>query len=96
MAAGLAVIGTSGALSVAALRFGNNGADSASVGAGIVEVQIRLQKCLAGLAAVSAEHRHVFTAAADDALRRAKRAMHRDDFLIVRAAAREAWGLRAR
>ena len=65
-------------------------------GAGIVEVQIRLQKCLAGLAAVSAQHRHVFTAAADDALRRAKRAMHRDDFRIVRAAAREAWGLRAR
>lgn len=65
-------------------------------GAGIVEVQIRLQKCLAGLAAVSAQHRHVFTAAADDALRRAKRAMHRDDFRIVRAAAREAWALRAR
>ena len=40
MAAGVAVVATAGALSVAALRFGNNGADSASVGAGIVEVQI--------------------------------------------------------
>lgn len=40
MAAGVIVVATAGALSMAALQFGNKAADSTSSGAGIVEVQI--------------------------------------------------------
>lgn len=39
-------------------------------GAGMIEVQIRLQKCLASLAATSPQHAAVFEGAADHALRR--------------------------
>ncbi|MGM1016151.1 MAG: DUF2254 domain-containing protein [Actinomycetota bacterium] len=48
-------------------------------GAGIVEVQLRLQKCLASLAAVAPEHSALFESAADRAHQRARGALTDDD-----------------
>ena len=60
-------------------------------GARMVEVQIRLQKCLAALAAQIPSQHAVFARAAADGLRRSRRAMDPTDFRRLRAAARASW-----
>ncbi|GAA1929750.1 DUF2254 domain-containing protein [Microbacterium aoyamense] len=60
-------------------------------GAAFVEVQIRMQKCLAGLREADPKRSSAFETAADDALERARAAMARQDFKALRAAARSAW-----
>lgn len=52
-------------------------------GSGIVEVQLRLQKCLAALAAADPENSAVYTAAASDARRRARAALDPVDALTL-------------
>lgn len=61
-------------------------------GAANVEVQVRLQKCLASLAASSPAQTEVFRDAARAAFARSLRALDRADTRTLRAAAREAWG----
>ncbi len=61
-------------------------------GAADVEVQVRLQKCLASLAASAPAHAHEFRDAARAASQRGCRALDRADARSLRAAAREAWG----
>ena len=60
-------------------------------GAADVEVQVRLQKCLASLAATSSSSEHVFRDAAGAAFDRSRRALERDDTRLLRAAMRCAW-----
>ncbi|MDQ1085225.1 MULTISPECIES: DUF2254 domain-containing protein [Microbacterium] len=62
-------------------------------GAADVEVQVRLQKCLASLAASAPAHAAVFRDAARAAYERSRRALDRADGRVLRAAVREAWGL---
>lgn len=60
-------------------------------GAADVEVQIRLQKCLASLAVTASRHEKVFRDAADAALARSVSALDDTDVELLRAAARSAW-----
>lgn len=60
-------------------------------GASILEVHLRIQKCLAALAATDPSRSAVFSRAADDARGRAKAAMPRADYRELRSAARAAW-----
>lgn len=62
-------------------------------GASVVEVQIRLQKCLASLAASAPAHADVFRDAARAAFARSRRALDRDDTRVLKSAMREAWAL---
>ncbi|MEH3088920.1 MAG: DUF2254 domain-containing protein [Microbacterium arborescens] len=59
--------------------------------AGILEVQIRLQKCLAALAATAPHERETFARAAADAQRRARGAMDGSDRRVLRREAADAW-----
>lgn len=61
-------------------------------GAAIIEVQVRLQKCLASLAASAPAHADEFRDAARAAYERARRDLDREDGRTLRAAVREAWG----
>ena len=61
-------------------------------GAADVEVQVRLQKCLASLAASAPAHAAVFRHAARSAYDRSRRDLDRSDGRTLRAAVREAWG----
>lgn len=61
-------------------------------GAADVEVQVRLQKCLASLAASFPGHAAVFRDAARASSARSRRVLDRADARTLRAAAREAWG----
>jgi uncharacterized membrane protein len=61
-------------------------------GAADVEVQVRLQKCLASLAASAPAHAGVFRDAARAAYERSRRELDRSDGRTLRAAVREAWG----
>ncbi|CAN7436554.1 DUF2254 domain-containing protein [Microbacterium sp. LjRoot45] len=65
-------------------------------GRSMVEVQIRLQKCLSALAAVTPDHRELLRRSADDAWARAKRELVPEDAAALRAARRAAWGRRDR
>lgn len=60
-------------------------------GAADVEVQVRLQKCLASLAATSPAHERLFQDAAHAAFDRSRRALDRTDTRVLRSAMREAW-----
>lgn len=60
-------------------------------GAGAVEVQVRLQKCLASLAAAAPAEAGVFRDAARAAFARGRGSLERSDVRLVRAAVREAW-----
>lgn len=60
-------------------------------GAGIVEVQIRLQKCLAALAAGDPQRRAVYAEASADALRRSREALDDADMAELARAAATAW-----
>ena len=60
-------------------------------GATDIEVQVRLQKCLASLAATSPAHEPLFRDAARAAFDRARRALDRGDTRVLRAAIRSAW-----
>lgn len=62
-------------------------------GAADVEVQVRLQKCLASLAASAPAEAGVFRDAARAAYQRTRRELDRADGRTLRAAVREAWGL---
>lgn len=61
-------------------------------GATLLEVQVRLQKCLASLAAAAPEHAEAFRDAARSAYERSRRTLDREDERTLRAAARSAWG----
>ncbi|MFV9423270.1 DUF2254 domain-containing protein [Microbacterium sp. S1037] len=61
-------------------------------GAADIEVQVRLQKCLASLAATAPARAGVFQDAARAAFDRSRRALDRSDTRVLRAAMREAWG----
>lgn len=61
-------------------------------GAADVEVQVRLQKCLASLAASAPARAGVFRDAARAAYERSRRELDRSDGRTLRAAVREAWG----
>lgn len=61
-------------------------------GAAMIEVQIRLQKTLSALAATAPRQRHVFRASSTDALRRARAAMNRGDYRVLRTAMTAAGG----
>jgi len=61
-------------------------------GAADVEVQVRLQKCLASLAMTAPAHADVFRDAARAAFDRSRRELDRADGRTLRAAVREAWG----
>lgn len=61
-------------------------------GAADVEVQVRLQKCLASLAATAPARAGVFQDAARAAYERSRRELDRADGRTLRAAVREAWG----
>ncbi|MCI9858560.1 DUF2254 domain-containing protein [Microbacterium proteolyticum] len=61
-------------------------------GAADVEVQVRLQKCLASLAASAPAHAGVFRDAARAAHERSRRELDRRDGRTLRASVREAWG----
>lgn len=63
-------------------------------GASTVEVQVRLQKCLASLAASAPDRAEVFRDAARAAHERGRRALDRPDARTLRTAVREAWGPR--
>ncbi|REC97513.1 putative membrane protein [Microbacterium sp. AG157] len=63
-------------------------------GAADVEVQVRLQKCLASLAASAPDRAEVFRDAARAALERSRRALDRTDARTLRAATRGAWSPR--
>ncbi|WP_431796400.1 DUF2254 domain-containing protein [Microbacterium enclense] len=60
-------------------------------GAGHIEVQVRLQKCVAALAASAPQHADVFRDVGSAAYDRARRALDRADLRTLRAAMREAW-----
>lgn len=60
-------------------------------GAGMVEVQIRLQKCLASLSSTAPEHHATFARSARDARRRARTSLDRTDFGDLQKAVRKAW-----
>lgn len=60
-------------------------------GAADIEVQVRLQKCLASLAATAPARAGVFQDAARAASDRSRRALDRSDTRVLRAAMREAW-----
>ncbi|MDQ1124383.1 DUF2254 domain-containing protein [Microbacterium trichothecenolyticum] len=60
-------------------------------GAADIEVQVRLQKCLASLAASAPAHADVFRDAARAAFERSRRELDRADGRTLRAAMREAW-----
>ncbi|WP_150955579.1 DUF2254 domain-containing protein [Microbacterium testaceum] len=60
-------------------------------GAADIEVQVRLQKCLASLAASAPAQASVFRDAARAAFERSRRALDRSDARTLRDAAREAW-----
>lgn len=62
-------------------------------GAAQVEVQVRLQKCLASLATTAPAHTDVFRDAARAAFERSRRALGRDDARVLKTAMREAWAL---
>lgn len=59
--------------------------------AGLLEVQIRLQKCLAALAAASPAHWTLFERTAADAMRRTRGVMDGADRRVLRSAAASAW-----
>lgn len=61
-------------------------------GAADVEVQVRLQKCLASLAASAPARAGVFRDAVRAAYERSRRELDRTDGRMLRAAVREAWG----
>ncbi len=61
-------------------------------GADSIEVQVRLQKCLASLAASSPSRAEVFQDAARSALERTRRTLPRRDRATLHDAARTAWG----
>ncbi|WP_314453726.1 DUF2254 domain-containing protein [uncultured Microbacterium sp.] len=61
-------------------------------GATMIEVQIRLQKCLASLAATDPARAGAFQDAARAAYERSRRELDRPDGRTRRAAVREAWG----
>ena len=60
-------------------------------GSAHVEVQIRLQKCLASLAASAPAQADVFRDAARAASTRAHRSLDREDARILKEAVRETW-----
>ncbi|WP_154097771.1 DUF2254 domain-containing protein [Microbacterium testaceum] len=60
-------------------------------GAGLVEVQVRLQKCLAALAASAPRNSRVFRDAAREALQRSRRELPRGDRRMLEGSARNAW-----
>lgn len=60
-------------------------------GAAQVEVQVRLQKCLASLAATTPAHADVFRDAARAAFARSRRALDRADARLLRDTVRAAW-----
>ncbi len=60
-------------------------------GAAQVEVQVRLQKCLASLAATAPAHADVFRDAARAAFARSRRALDRADARLLRDTVRAAW-----
>lgn len=60
-------------------------------GAADIEVQVRLQKCLASLAATAPARAGVFQDAAHAAFDRSRRALDRSDTRVLRSAMREAW-----
>ena len=60
-------------------------------GAPHIEVQVRLQKCLASLAASAPRHAEVFRDAARAAFERSRRDLDRTDTSTLKAAIREAW-----
>lgn len=60
-------------------------------GAGVLEVQIRLQKCLAALATAAPAQSALFRATADHALGRARTALSRADARGLRALHRRLW-----
>lgn len=60
-------------------------------GAALLEVQIRLQKCLAALAAAAPEHRRLFADTAADAVRRARSRMDAGDRRTLRRTAAAVW-----
>lgn len=61
-------------------------------GAADVEVQVRLQKCLASLSASAPARAGVFRDAARAAYERSRRQLDRSDGRMLRRAVREAWG----
>jgi uncharacterized membrane protein len=63
-------------------------------GGGMVEVQIRLQKCLGALATAAPAHRAVLQRFADDACRRSTRVLAPEDADALRAARDEVWAHR--
>lgn len=60
-------------------------------GAAVIEVQVRLQKCLASLAASSPDRAPLFREAARAAFDRSRRELDRSDTRTLRAAVRQAW-----
>lgn len=60
-------------------------------GAPHIEVQVRLQKCLASLAASAPRHAEVFRDAARAAFERSRRDLDRNDVRLLRTSMREAW-----
>ena len=60
-------------------------------GAAQGEVPVRLQKCLASLAATAPAHADVFRDAARAALARSRRALDREDARVLKAAMSAAW-----
>lgn len=65
-------------------------------GAADIEVQVRLQKCLASLAATSPRQARVFRDAARAALARTRGTLARSDARLLRTAVRDAWAGAAR
>lgn len=60
-------------------------------GAPHIEVQVRLQKCLASLAASAPRHADVFRDASRAAFERSRRDLDRNDVRLLRSSMREAW-----